>query len=101
MGKKWLYQKGNGCGDGWVLLLWGSQPFKSDISSFLDRAVGSEIGHDFDPRSTKLDDIMLFRQWVTQFQTAHNVGTCQRGVLCETTLLAIKSCIRQSLRHTF
>lgn len=74
----------------------------SFLSPPLDiRAMGKEIGQDFDPESTNLRDIQLFRDSVAQFQTAHNVGTCQKGALCEQTIMAIKSCMRQSVRHTF
>eukprot|EP00731_Ephydatia_muelleri_P021558 Em0014g149a len=71
------------------------------LYSSLTRAMGKEIGQDFDPESTNLRDIQLFRDSVAQFQTAHNVGTCQKGALCEQTIMAIKSCMRQSVRHTF
>ena len=64
-------------------------------------AMGREIDQNFDPDSTNPSDIKLFRDSVAQFQTANNVCTCQKGALCEQTVVAIKSCMRQSVRHTF
>lgn len=67
----------------------------------LTSAMGREIDQNFDPDSTNPSDIKLFRDSVAQFQTANNVCTCQKGALCEQTVVAIKSCMRQSVRHTF
>ena len=48
------------------------------------------LGNNFDPMSTALSDMCVFRECVSQFQMSQSLKECQTGAMCASTIHRMK-----------